>query len=586
MEEIEARILLKNLMKRISRSPDSWDLTEGEIEALQYALVSLGENPPPASPVPTTATVSPPKAESIKPLPQFPPEEARPEIADEAPVVELPIEQEEADSSIEIDFSTLKEASPSDDRRLCIDFGTAMSKVTLVRDPTPDHGYEDIVVLKLGEPGDQDLSISETMLISSVYIDNEGLLWFGQEAVSRSHVDAQASDRQRLDNIKRYLSEEGMDELVTSRFNPTDMTVTYREMLLAYLMFLTWTVNHCLQEEGEQLNLKRRFAMPCFEGSKSAETARILSKMLGEAQVLADTFFSTLKNGIPLKSFLQAIKQIREAKPDYKFIGESITEPLGVAGSIVNWQPDPNAQPALLMVIDVGAGTSDFSMFKIGTHAESGRRTAVEVKGAADGISEAGNYLDQLLQGLILRKAGVDSSHGYWINIQGNLALDLRNYKETLFREGEVTVRLFTDELVEIDLKEFLALDQVKKFGDSLRECRDRILESVDRSWIHGAPGEVLAIALTGGGAGLPMVKELAKGKVTAQGKELRIVQTPAFPRWLQDDYDELERDYPRIAASLGGARAKLIESAGVASITAGDIKGPPDPGGSYDPIR
>ena len=82
------------------------------------------------------------------------------------------------------------------------------------------------------------------------------------------------------------------------------------------------------------------------------------------------------------------------------------------------------------------------------------------------------------------------------------------------------------------------------------------------------------------------MVKELAKGKVTAQGKELRIVQTPAFPRWLQDDYDELERDYPRIAVSLGGARAKLIESAGVASITAGDIKGPPDPGGSYDPIR
>ena len=140
----------------------------------------------------------------------------------------------------------LTSPEPPRNVRLCLDFGTAMSKATLVQDDA-DNESEEIHVLHLGVPGDQE-EISEVMLISSVYIDNDGKLWFGKAAVDRSMVEGGDGSRQRLDNIKRRLSEEGWDEEVGPRFNPTSVPITNGDMVLAYLMFMTWTVNSCLED--------------------------------------------------------------------------------------------------------------------------------------------------------------------------------------------------------------------------------------------------------------------------------------------------------------------------------------------------
>jgi len=137
---------------------------------------------------------------------------------------------------INLDQSVLSIPKPPKNIRLCLDFGTAMSKATLVQD---DAESEEIHVLPLGVPGDQE-EISEVMLISSVYIDNVGKLWFGKQAIDRSMLEGGDGTRQRLDNIKRRLSEEGLDERVGSSFNPTDVLITQGDMVLAYLMYLTW----------------------------------------------------------------------------------------------------------------------------------------------------------------------------------------------------------------------------------------------------------------------------------------------------------------------------------------------------------
>lgn len=590
MEAIEAKILLKNLLKRVRKTSDdayelNGHLTDDEVAALDLALQALNDF---KQGQPTTPSVS-----SAGPQPSNA-EASGSETDDSASVSDTKLrekanqeskkkdaegkEEELQRESVKLDTSSLDLPSPPEDKRLCLDFGTAMSKVTLVRDQTPDRGYEDIEVLRLGVPGDQE-EISETMLVSSVFIDGEGMLWFGQMAVQRSQLEGRDGERQRLDNIKRYLSEEGLGSEVSKKFNPTGQTITYGDMVLAYLMFFTWTINHCLEDSDEPRNLNRRFAMPCFGGSKARDATRVLSTMLGEAQVLADTFFSSLQDGIPLEFFMDAVNKIRSEKRSYDFIKEDITEPLGVAGAIMSWEQPVNS---LVMVVDVGAGTSDFSLYRLHFDNKSGKSFALEVENSSEGVTEAGNYLDMLLKGLILREAGVDSGHPHWINIQGNLALDLRDYKERLFVDGDVVVRLFNDQIVNISLDQFLALPQVAKFGESLRECRDRILNRVDSSFIRGAPHGALAVALTGGGASLPMVKELARGTTTAQGTELKLVQTKAFPQWLADEFPDLEDDYPRVAVSLGGAREKIISRGGVAKITAGDIKGTPELGGYY----
>ncbi|RLQ21561.1 hypothetical protein DWB85_12460 [Seongchinamella sediminis] len=574
MEAIEAKILLKNLLKRIRQVGDdeyelNGSLTDDEMAALKLALAVIDGTPVPAA-APVTAPTAPAVA-PLKPVPIFTPEPTP------APEIEEPVEPTPIVPVFELDTSVLSLPEPPEDRRLCLDFGTAMSKVALVRDATSERDYEDIEVLKLGVPGDQE-EVSFTMLVSSVFIDGDGLLWFGQMAVERSRLE---EGRKRLDNIKHYLSVEGdgLNSVVTGIFNPTEIEITYGDMVLAYLMFLTWTVNHCLEDIEEPRNLPRRFAMPCFNGAKSTDMAQRLGEMLGDAQILADTFFSTLQKGIPLSTFVEAVSQLRNTERTYSFLKEAITEPLGVAGSIMSWQKRVNS---LVMVVDVGAGTSDFSLYRMHFDEKEGKSVALEVNNSSQGITEAGNYLDTLLRGLILKNAGVTSGHEHWVNILGSLELDLRDYKERLFQDGEVSVRLFTGDLVSVMLDDFMSLDQVRNFGDSLKACRDEILNRIDSSWIEGAPHGALGLALTGGGASLPMVRSLAEGTIEVHEKKLKLVQTKEFPTWLEEEYPDLEADYPRIAVSLGGARKRILDSGGIAKITAGGHSSSPTLGGYY----
>jgi hypothetical protein len=568
MEVLEAKILLKNLLKRIRLvDEDSYELngslTDDEMTALHLALASLNGDSVPSQPIAPVQPLKPPHPEP--------------------PVVKLKeaVDPEDDTSALEIDTSVLSLAKPPQDRRLCLDFGTAMSKVTLVKDATVERDYEDIEVLSLGVPGDQE-EVSETMLVSSVLVDDEGVLWFGQMAVERSQFLANGSERQRLDNIKRYLSEEGLNNVVLPQFNPTSLQITYGDMVLAYLMFLTWCINHCLEGAGEPRNLYRRFAMPCFNNSKARDVDEILRRMLGEAQILADTFYKNLQDCIKLDTFVEAVSKLRKQQADYPFVQQSITEPLGVAGSLVSWGEDMDTFQSLVMVVDVGAGTSDFSMYRIGFNSETGKSIAYEVEKSSECITEAGNFLDTLLKGMILKEAGITHEHPQWRNYHGNLELDLRTYKERLFDDGELMARLFNGELITIKLEEFLSLSQVAGFGESLKNCRDRILNRIDSSFIVGAPSGRLSLALTGGGAGLPMVAELIAGKASYHGTEIELVKTKDYPKWLKDDYPDLETDYSRIAVSLGGARKRIIEQGGVATITGGGNKSSRKLGGYY----
>ncbi len=568
MEKIEAKILFKNLLGRISTLDDGSKqlpgvLTDDEITALEIALALFTGPDGPVAGIAALPQPAPP-AKPMHPIPEY----DTPTDAGEAGTGAAAV-AEDSHPKIDLDASTLALEAPPSDVRLCLDFGTAMSKATLVRDGEGDSS-EEIHVLQLGIPGDQE-EISDVMLISSVYIDNEGLLWFGNAAVNRSMLEAGDGSRQRLDNIKRRLSEDGWGEEVGSRFNPTEIKITYADMVLGYLMFLTWAVNSCLVDLKYPLNLSRRFAMPCLAGEKGRETAHRLRRLIGEAQVLADTFFTTLKDGIPLGVFMKTVKELRQQKLAYPFVADNITEPLGVAGSFLSWE---SAIDHLVMVIDVGAGTSDLSLFRINFDPASGSHQAIEIQDSSRGLTEAGNHLDQILIELILSKSEVTSEDPLWVNIRSELTLQIRDFKETLFNAEYLFVTLMNGIEVELELEEFLSLDAVKAFGDSLMASMVEILESIDQSWVNWVranPRRNLVVALTGGGAELPMVQNLAAQPLSINGHALPVVRALRVPKWLADMDANLEDDYPRVAVSLGGARKRLFEHEGTAKTTAGD---------------
>lgn len=565
MEFMKAKIILANLRERIEVGDDGKFRLEGvitqrELEALDFFISTQPDSPD----SPSTSITAPPNAELAVVVPIVgPPAEPQTSLPDPESVMEAPVI---------LDLSTLSLPEADATYRVCLDFGTAMSKASFVHD-NEDEDMEDIQVLKLGIPGDQE-EIDEFMLVSSVFIDADGRLWFGQNAVKHA-VDGSGS---RIDNIKRALSEGNLNVPVDATYNPTSHPLTYKDVVLAYLTFFTWTISYALESDVESpvvaRNFKRRFAMPCFPRANARIVEGELKTLLGEAQILADTFGDEIHEGLLLNRFLSALKQLRAEKRDYTFIEGSVTEPLGVAGSLLSWQSNHDS---LALVVDIGAGTSDFSLYRLKVTVnddgsiDKTKTTAGEVDGTARGITEAGNHLDKLLKGFILQKAGVSGSHDKFQNISHSLERDIRDYKESLFNSGSVYVPLYNGEAVDVSLTEFLALDEVTAFEKSLRKTLVEILESADKEWINWVqanPSHNLTIVLTGGGAALPMVRKLAEGTVTAHGKTIPVAAARSFPEWLRTGYPDLETPYPRIAVSLGGARRNVIRSMGVLKST------------------
>ena len=577
MDGAVVRILFGNLINRIASRDDGSFHLPGVITKDEYLVLKLVASKITGQIASADASVAPPVTVADK-VPDSPPISAPDERADEdGAATEETHERDEAE--IFLDLSSLDGLLGQGNARVCLDFGTAMSKATLVDDESGDD--EVIEVLKLGIPGDQE-EISETMLVSSVFIDGEGKVWFGKSAEERSRLENVDGTRQRLDNIKRRFSEAGLDDLLGNRLNPTEIRVHYRDMILAYLSFFTWTVSVCLRQLGYPKNVQRRFAIPCLEGEKRREVAHELGQLVGQAQVLADTFGDRLAEGISLSEFMRAAIELRSRSLKFPFVMEELTEPLGVAGSLLSWRTSDNR---LAMVIDVGAGTSDFSLYRLSVDPKGGKNTAVEVDGSSRGITEAGNYLDRILIALILKRAGVTTDHPRFLAISGQLELDIRNLKESLFNDKSVFVPINDAEDVEISLEEFLKMDAVVKFGDSLKAAMQAILEEVDDSFIHWVsrtPGRYLTVVLTGGGSSLPMVRVLAEGTLKVGNDSIPLAVALPFPKWLEESHPNLEFDYPRVAVSLGGARRRIIRLQGLAMVTAGDVVDKPKLGGYY----
>lgn len=567
MEITEAQIILANLRERIEQGSDGKYRLSGIVTTSELAALDFFSS---KASTPSIALLLQAGARTVEETLAKQPEPSSPVVAtaEKSPAV---IEED-----VVLDLSTLSLPQVDQPYRVCLDFGTAMSKATFVYDNERDDA-EEIQVLMLGIPGDQE-QVDEVMLVSSVFIDANGLLWFGQRAVEQAQAAPEGTNA-RMDNIKRALSEGNLGEPVDPAHNPTHYSLTYEDVVLAYLAFFTWTINYALRNDVDEpkvaSNFPRRFAMPCFPRANAQTVRDKLQILLGEAQILADTFQDDIHEGLPLGRFLGALKQLRSEKRSYPFIEESVTEPLGVAGSLLSWK---NGHDSLALVVDIGAGTSDFSLYRLKvTIDEDGtidlaKTNAGEVDGTARGITEAGNHLDKILKAFILKQSGVDTTHPKYQNIAHDLEREIRHHKEKLFTDGSVIVVLYTGDTVEFTLDEFMALEATQHFEASLRKTVIDILESAGSSWINWVRSDAnrrLTIVLAGGGATLPMVKRLAEGTVTAHGITIPVAAAKSFPDWLRDDYPELEIPYPRIAVSLGGARKNIMNSMGALKSTA-----------------
>ena len=258
--------------------------------------------------------------------------------------------------------------------------------------------------------------------------------------------------------------------------------------------------------------------------------------MRERGQMLADEFSGQWSSGINLDDVISVLNSIGPEVPNTVLVGQDIIpEPVAAFASRL---PDAceSSRRRLCIVVDVGAGTTDFAAFAVVERGDS--RTVFRIKHSVTTIRIAGDAVDNVLMDYLLERAGISQGHSQIGAIQADLRRDIRLLKENLFAQGSVRRRLINDMEVEAGREEFEKSEGMERLSEQLRQEFRAVRSNIDKSWNAFPAPEVL---LTGGGSSLSMVTDLVQNPVTEP------------PDWLSE-VEVIRDQYPQLAVSIGGA--------------------------------
>ena len=176
-----------------------------------------------------------------------------------------------------------------------------------------------------------------------------------------------------------------------------------------------------------------------------------------------------------------------------------LPEPVAAFASRVwNYIPSDISQDMrrrLIMVIDVGAGTTDFAMF-----AEVENDNGIKlwpIENSVTTIRIAGDFIDNALIDFLLCSVGIQGTHPQMGAIRADLRNDIRLLKERLFEHGIVERLLVNDLRVEVTLDQFMRCEDIKRFKSEIKNKFDQVLSGIHETWLNITQFEVY---FTGGG--------------------------------------------------------------------------------------
>lgn len=534
MSDEITRTLLEVLLARMERDPttNNWRLvgviSDVERGALGDAINRFGGQTPPGIQVPVSRFVQVPKSRAS-----------------------------------DLNLESLRRTAPdAQEILLCLDFGTAMSKAMATQD-RDDNLIEIPLGARGGDPGEV------YGLRSSLFITRAGRIHFGHDAIAKSSEIEEGVARTRLDSLKQRLSQGRPGDLAQGMLdeatNPTTVALSWADAIVLFLGYLTDVATSEL-EEGHHLSryVKRRFAQPCWEHGRATWAAGELRSMLARAQIVADTFHGRWGEGIPadeVKATLDAVSAL-DRLPEY-LLADGVDEPVAAAASRVEQE---DRDRGLFVVVDVGAGTTDFAAFWSDQDPDLDLHKIWQIPGTVDALIQAGDTIDGYLHDFILEKAHLGHGHADFNYASSRLSLEIRQHKETLMKFGELEVILTNSSRVKILRDDFLSTEAVKDFETLVRDRLVGVLRRADPSWFDELATferlgrDKITLVFTGGGSALPVFKNLAKIILDVHGRRFATLEAQAVPNWLSDEYPALSKAYPQMAVAIGGAARSLPE--------------------------
>jgi len=490
---------------------------------------------------------------------------------------------------LELNGAAFKRAGPDVGRiRLCLDFGTALSKAWVT-----GRGANETLPLLIGKAaGGEGLTVP-----SSIYIGEGGRIYLGADAERQHRAEAESA-RPRFDNLKRMLSEALVGTELRSLplragIDPTQSGVTGGDLLILYFAWLTdlseTALDAALKATGGKFSIgkgdiravARRFAIPCFEsadgkqGVARAQWAReVMTDALLRAQILADTLRGqwhqlTMKQlrGLMAELYRLDVKGLSHLMPKDCAVREPIAAGASRFDSILGQRDEATAAPIreYLLVVDAGAGTTDFALFQAITRIGELRPSYALLRKSVRMCRIAGNEVDSILRPIILEACGVDRqklSPDDFAYAGMDLDSQIREIKRNLFDQKSVSVVLRPTFSGTVKLSHLLAAQKMMQDGMELIGMRNDVVSCIfdeDQLDVLSTAGTVpVYVLLTGGSCGIPIIKDLAAGELALRGTRFRFTLVDRLPDWVsllpRDAAQQLANVYPQCAVAIGGS--------------------------------
>lgn len=431
----------------------------------------------------------------------------------------------------------------------CIDFGTAFSKVAIVdAEATEDLDADSLHPLPIGEG----MSANPYLLPSLLFISETAVL-FGAEAEAAARR-SERRGRSAFLSPKQYLSTHALDELDEKLSGDIDPTGDYtaRELITLYLAFVLKRSADAAKMVREKWPTKLRLTRPAWASERAEWGERTLRLLVRHAFILADEFDERLvgKGGISHLDVRSALKEIPDTAefPDADIfeLTDQGTATIPEATAVAAGSIRPTGR-RIVVVADIGGGTSDFAAFMTGLR---GRNVVAELQGSAFVLRQAGDFLDMQLRRILLEKAGLLADDPAARGPASALRARQRVSKEVLFTQGKL-VEEVGDRFISIQLEEFLEDNHVKAFSDQLEKT---FLQSVKiavdcaKSLSTSHSKVPVQIMSTGGGHSLPMVNDMIRN-LDFDWSFSRI-----SPEVFQSQDADFNTVIPQLTVSIGGA--------------------------------
>ena len=251
---------------------------------------------------------------------------------------------------------------------------------------------------------------------------------------------------------------------------------------MLFLGYLNFAMTQGLIKAKVDPYSPRMFAVPMWKDKQLGSTVKLLKRLMVDGQILADSLPPGVwRAGIKVDDARRVLRQIEISLADTDrdaaaFVKRHVLEATASAAAIEDHMS--NSRPNVL-VVDVGAGTTDLGFYKF-VLPNNGQARIYPYRNGGSALKIAGDRLDQLLINFIRKQGGLDEHSADGQRSMYVIKRDIRDLKQQLFATGSLNIEDVCD--ATITSTSFLASVEVSAFKEHFKLEVSKLIGQSDSS--------------------------------------------------------------------------------------------------------